>query len=120
MAIQTSPEFKLATIRGPHGKFQIAAAGARPEGLCFLYQDAGSRFFFYVRHDLEPIWRVTVEATSTESWSGPPIRASVEEEARLRENIAFFFKTRVYAIPEMAAKPGDAPRSVDFEWRIAA
>ena len=119
MAVESSPEFKLAAIQGPRGEFAVAFAGAMLDGLCFLYKDEGRRFFFYAQVDFEPTWRVTVGATSTGKGSGPPIRTTPAEEARLRENVEFFFKTRFYVFPEQQLKAGESPEAVIFKWGIA-
>src|ERR1700722_13392573 len=109
MAAQDNPEFKPVKIHGPSGEFAIAFAGSMPDAYCFLYEDEKHRFFFYAQMDFKPVWWVAVEATSAGKGSGPPIRTSSEEEARLRGNIEFFFKTRFYISPERELKAGETP-----------
>jgi hypothetical protein len=106
------PSFKIAEIDGPNGTFGIAFGGTTKENLYYLYRDSKYRFFFYADVNPKPIWRVTVESTSG-------ISVSHEEEALLRKNIDFFFRTRDNIRPEQQARAGAAAEVVEFTWRVA-
>jgi hypothetical protein len=106
------PSFKIAEIDGPNGSFGIAFGGTTKEALYYVYRDSKYRFFFYADVNPKPIWRVTVESTSG-------ISVSREEEARLRKNIDFFFRTRDFARPTQEAPAGGAAEIVEFQWRVA-
>jgi hypothetical protein len=106
------PSFKIAEIDGPNGTFGIAFGGTTKEALYYLYRDSKYRFFFYADVNPKPIWRVTVESTSG-------ISVSREEEVLLKENIAFFFRTRDNIRPAQQARAGAAAEIVEFKWRIA-
>lgn len=106
------PSFKIAEIDGPNGTFGIAFGGTTKEALYYLYRDSKHRFFFYADVNPKPIWRVTVESTSG-------ISVSREEEALLRGNIDFFFRTRDNIRPAKEAPAGGAAEIVDFKWRVA-
>jgi hypothetical protein len=107
-----SLESKIVRIEGPGGDFGIAFAGTGKEGLHYFYRDSRHSFFFYPQFQYKPLVRVTIEWTSG-------ILVSSEEEARLRKNIEFFFKSRDRTHPEREPKPGMAAEAVAFQWRIA-
>jgi hypothetical protein len=103
-------ESKIVQIEGPEGEFGIACAGASKEGLYYFYRDSKHSFFFYPQFQYKPV-RVTIEYASG-------IMVSAQEEATLRKNIEFFFKTRDRIHPEREPESGMAAEIVTFQWEI--
>jgi hypothetical protein len=112
MTSQQFDDSKIAEIQGPTGEFGIAFAGAGKDGLKYLYRDDKYRFFFYPQIETKPVWRVNVEATSG-------LAVSKQEEARLKENIELFFKTRHLLYPEREMGAEDTAQIVTFSWGVA-
>jgi hypothetical protein len=108
----SSNDFKIAKIDGPDGEFGIAFGGTTKEGFYYLYQDEKRRFLFFVDINPKPVWTVTVESTSG-------LHVTHDEEAALKKNIEFFFKTRDFSYPDRKAPEGGAAELVTFQWGIA-
>jgi hypothetical protein len=94
--------YKTIQITGPDGQFEIAFCGASPEGPRYLYKDPTCTHFFYVDPYMP---RVTVLSEYSPSAS-VLFSTNAEDEARIRRNIEFFFKTRNPISPEKEANAG--------------
>lgn len=109
-------QLRLHTLDGPNGKFEIAGAGTDKEGTTtYFYRDETMQCFFLVslRTQPNPSWLV-----SSVGQFGKALRASVEQEVLLKQNIEFFFKTRDWSNPGNPAKTGVGDWPVDFQWRV--
>lgn len=112
-------DLQVVEIEGPCGRFKVAAAGARPEGgTGYFYQDERGRFFFYEEFIGSPAVSRNVTRATTGAWSGIAFETTSENEGCLRQNIEFFFKTRVPYDPKRLGDKSTAELPITFSWRI--
>ena len=112
-------DLKIVEIDGPRGQFGVAPAGSLPElGTGYFYQDKHGRFFFYEEFVGRPAVARKVTYAGTGARPGIPFKTTAENESYFRQNIEFFFKTRVPFDPIRLRDESDAALPVTFSWRI--
>ena len=110
---------KLVAIDGPNGRFEIGLKGGeRDFGLGFQYRDVTHWFVFFAGVGGQPTMRA--EVTMARVLPGnAPLKLGPTDEARIQENIRFYFKTRRWIFPDQYAQPGESVDPVVFTWRVA-
>jgi hypothetical protein len=113
-----SPEEMGAMSQG-RTVFEIAFAGGDKDGNHYwFYQDLHGRLCFFAELSRKPVINWSITGAMTGVRCGLPFWTSQNNEAIIRQNIEFFFKTRAWTTP---VRPGDestAKTPVTFSWKI--
>jgi|SRR5580658_3989497 hypothetical protein len=110
---------RFVTIDGPGGKFEIAVGPRHPDddGFTYVYRDEEHQFTFIGNSSavkrIAVVWDVRKYNDITD-----PVRLTATEEAAIKENIIYFFKTRKPYLPERRIDPSSSIDTVEFNWGV--